>query len=61
MHIWEESLKDKEGDEYVVLKLRIACSGGFYVRQFAHDLGEKVGIPALALSIVRTRVGEYVC
>lgn len=37
---------------------RVACSSGIYVRGLAVQLGEALGLPALALRIVRTRVGS---
>jgi len=30
-----------------------------YVRVIANEIGEKLGLPALALKIVRTKIGEY--
>ncbi|MEI6659832.1 MAG: hypothetical protein WCK91_00190 [bacterium] len=59
--LWEKTLEDKKEEEYDVVKLRISCSGGFYVRQMAHDLGGVLGTGTLALNIVRTKVGEYMC
>jgi tRNA pseudouridine55 synthase len=34
-------------------------SSGVYIRSIAHMLGAKLGIPALAYSITRTKIGEY--
>ncbi len=53
---WELSLKNKN-NEFDLFEVELQVSSGFYVRQFAYDLGEKLGIPALAYSIKRTRVG----
>ena len=44
---------------FPVIKIKVSCGSGVYVRSIAHELGKKLGIPALALSILRTRVGEY--
>lgn len=60
LSIWEDKLKDKEGEEYPVLKLKISCGSGVYVRGIADELGKKLGTPSLALSIVRTKIGEYI-
>jgi tRNA pseudouridine55 synthase len=57
--IWEDNLKNKKEEKYKIITLRISCGGGVYVRGIAHSLGEKLGVPALALRIVRTKVGEY--
>ncbi len=56
---WQNSLQSKEQIEFLVVKLKIICGSGVYVRSIANELGKKLGIPALALKIVRTKVGEY--
>ncbi len=43
-------------DEFQVLKIKCACSSGTYMRTLAKKLGDKLGMPASALSIVRTKV-----
>ena len=35
------------------------CSGGTYVRTFAHDVGEQIGCGAHITNIIRTRVGKF--
>jgi tRNA pseudouridine55 synthase len=42
-----------------IATVTITCSSGTYVRSLAHELGEQIGIPALAMRIVRDRVGTY--
>ncbi len=59
LKIWEEKLKDKEEEKYPVVKLRISCGSGAYMRSIANDIGKELGIPALAFKIVRTKVGEF--
>ncbi len=39
-----------------VVKVRCKCSSGTYMRTLARKVGEELGIPALALSIVRTEI-----
>jgi tRNA U55 pseudouridine synthase TruB len=39
--------------------LKISCGSGVYVRGIANDLGLALGVPALALDIIRIRVGNY--
>lgn len=41
-----------------LLRLRIRCSGGFYVRSFAHDLGLALGVGAHLSALRRTAVGD---
>lgn len=57
--MWKEKLESSEIKEFVVAEVDLSVSSGFYVRQYAYDLGLSLGVPALALSILRTRVGEF--
>jgi tRNA pseudouridine55 synthase len=40
-------------------RFAITCSAGFYVRVFAHELGERVGTGACLSALRRTRSGEF--
>jgi tRNA pseudouridine55 synthase len=44
---------------FSVLSLEMRVSSGFYVRQFAEDLGKELGLPAVTLSIKRSSVGDF--
>jgi tRNA pseudouridine55 synthase len=39
--------------------VRIVCSSGFYVRSFAHDLGQAIGCGAHLETLRRTRAGTF--
>jgi tRNA pseudouridine55 synthase len=39
--------------------VRVACSAGFYVRAFAHELGARVGTGACLEALRRTRAGQF--
>lgn len=41
------------------VKIRISASSGFYVRSFAHDLGEKLDSAGLMAELVRTKQGDF--
>ena len=43
----------------VSARIAVTCSAGFYVRSFAHSLGEFVGTGASLESLRRTRSGEF--
>ena len=59
LRIWRRNLS-KEGDrEFPCAAVRISCSSGTYVRSIANRLGENLGVPALALHILRTKVGDF--
>lgn len=45
--------------EWPLLKIRVACGSGTYIRSLARDLGERFGCGAYLAGLVRTRVGEY--
>lgn len=45
--------------ENMILKLRIVCSKGTYIRALARDLGEAMQSGAHLVSLRRTRVGEF--
>lgn len=40
-------------------RLTVRCSTGTFMRSLAHDLGEALGVPAMAWRILRTRVGAH--
>jgi len=41
------------------LRIRLTCSAGFYVRSFAHDLGERLGMGACLEALRRIRSGAF--
>lgn len=45
--------------ELPVLKVTLEVGSGFYVRQFAQDLGRALGPGACLYSLIRTSVGRY--
>lgn len=42
-----------------ILRLRLVCSAGFYVRALAQAIGERLGTGAHLANLVRTRSGEF--
>ena len=59
LRLWRQKLKESGGREFPAATIKISCSSGTYARSIANGLGEKLGVPALALHILRTKVGEY--
>jgi tRNA pseudouridine55 synthase len=49
-------LLDLQGD---LVRVRLTCSAGFYVRSFAHALGELTGTGACLQDLRRARSGEF--
>lgn len=59
LETWKKYLKANGTREFRAATVKIQCSSGTYVRSIAHGLGQELGIPAMALHILRTKVGEY--
>lgn len=57
VNLWEQNLQGL--DPYKIVKIRVACSSGTYMRSLAHNLGQRLGTCALAYSIKRVTLGSY--
>jgi tRNA pseudouridine(55) synthase len=53
---WNDYFDQTEYIEYPVVTIKMRVGSGFYVRQFADDLGKYLGSNALALHIKRTKI-----
>ncbi|MDW7679675.1 MAG: tRNA pseudouridine(55) synthase TruB [bacterium] len=42
-----------------LIKIRVKCSSGTYIRSLARDLGEKIGCGGHLHSLIRTSIGDY--
>lgn len=56
---WQETLEGIHGEDFVVDRMCMEVSGGFYVRQFVTDMAESFGAVATTFHIKRTKVGEF--
>jgi len=45
--------------QYPFLRLSMHVSKGTYIRSYAHDLGELLGIPAVLKELKRTRIADF--
>lgn len=59
IRLWKRSLRKEGSRTFPCATIEISCSSGTYARSIAHGLGQELGVPALALHILRTKVGEY--
>ncbi len=59
LYLWKKTLSQHGTRVFPCATIHIHSSSGTYARSIADSLGERLGIPALALRIIRTRVGEY--
>lgn len=55
---WDKNL-GKNGEQFFLASFHVKCGSGTYVRSISNSLGEKMGIPALAYSIKRTKLGKW--
>ena len=55
---WQKVLKEKDSS-LLVVKLEVVVSSGTYMRVLASQIGEALGVPALAYSITRLKVGDF--
>ncbi len=56
---WKELFKKDIFKKFIIAKFTISCSSGTYVRSLANELGQTIGTGAIAISILRTRVGKH--
>ena len=45
--------------EYPILKLKVACSSGTYIRSLVHDLGQLLRCGGYLAGLRRTKVGDW--
>lgn len=55
---WEKSTNPK--DTYSLVTISVHCSSGTYMRSLANDIGNKLGFGAIAYTISRKQLGEFV-
>lgn len=56
---WKTFLKEEKRDFLPLLKIKINCSSGCYVRSIAQDLGRKTSAGAVLFALKRKKIGEY--
>lgn len=56
---WNNLFESNLAKFFKVASFRIHCSSGTYVRSLVQDLGKEVGSGAIALDILRTKVGDF--
>jgi len=45
--------------KYPILKLKVICSSGVYIRSLARDLGEELKVGGYLADLIRTRIGNF--
>lgn len=57
--VWEDSLNRSKDKDFAILKVKMSCSSGTYVRALVRDMSEAIKIPMCVYSIIRTKVGDF--
>ena len=56
---WSEFSNNFSVEKFIILKIKVSCSSGTYMRTLADRIGKDYGIPSLAFSIKRIRINGY--
>lgn len=56
---WQHFFEDTLFELFPTVSLQVQCSSGTYMRSLAVRMGQMLGVPALALHIKRTAIGDY--
>ena len=56
VHFYEIEILDIS---FPLVRFRVTCSRGTYIRTLCHDIGEKLGCGAAMESLLRTKVGRF--
>lgn len=56
---WDSLFEPMHEREFTVLRLKVICASGTYMRSLAGRIGTALGTQALAFSITRTKIGRY--
>ena len=56
VHFYEIEILDIS---FQLVRFRVTCSKGTYIRTLCHDIGEKLGCGAAMESLLRTKVGRF--
>ena len=56
VHFYEIEILDIS---FPLVRFRVTCSKGTYIRTLCHDIGEKLGCGAAMESLLRTKVGRF--
>lgn len=56
---WRTNLQRVKTGKFPIIRMRISCSSGTYIRTLASDLGKKMELPAMLYTLKRTRIGDF--
>ncbi|HEY4508987.1 MAG TPA: hypothetical protein VJC13_01740 [Candidatus Paceibacterota bacterium] len=56
---WQANLSTSQVDKFVIDRIEVTVSSGFYVRQFVSDIAESFGTKAVTFHIKRTSIENF--
>lgn len=57
---WQNLLEEiSKKKEFQILKFKISCSSGTYIRSLVDDFGKELSVGAVTYSIKRTKIGKF--
>lgn len=56
---WREFALNTNITKFMLIKIKVSCSSGTYMRSLAYRIGKDISIPSLAYSIKRIRINGY--
>lgn len=56
---WNDLFADMSDRSFTLLRIRVICGSGSYMRTLAERIGTSLGTTAFAISINRTKLGKY--
>jgi tRNA pseudouridine55 synthase len=56
---WNKILNESKDENFEILRFKLNCSSGTYVRGLVRDISQKLNIPLCTWNITRTAIGIY--
>ncbi len=56
---WKDVFAREKRDRFLLLKIKVKCSSGCYIRSIAQEAGERLGTGAVLFYLKRTAIGEH--
>jgi len=53
---WQDFFGNSDKEVFQILKIKVKCGTGTYIRSLAKEIGKKLNMPTMALSIKRTKI-----
>lgn len=57
--LWQDFGEKNKDVDFSIIEIKVSCESGAYMRVLAEKIGNLLGVPSLAYSIKRTKIGEF--